>query len=273
MQKKLIYTTIKIRLITVIHEGERKMGLGYLTLIFFTGIIAGFLNVMAGGGSLLTMPILIFLGLPSAVANGTNRIALLVQNVVAVLNFRKHGIFDWQLSMMLGIPALIGSIFGANLAINLPDAIFNKILAVIMILVLVFTLWQPHKKLKGVEEKLNFKRKLAAIILFFFVGVYGGFVQAGVGFIIIFSLTLITGISLVRINSIKVFVVLFYMVSSLAIFVFNGQVDWQLGITLATGNGVGAYLGSKLQIAKGEKWVQVFLVITVTAMAIKLLFS
>lgn len=249
------------------------MDLINMLIVFAVGIFAGFLNVMAGGGSLLTMPTLIFLGLPSAMANGTNRIALIVQNIVAVLNFRKHGFFDWRLSLTLAMPAIIGSILGANLAINLPDAVFNKILAVIMIFVLIFTLWQPHKKLKGVEEKLNSKRRLTAIVIFFFVGIYGGFVQAGVGFIIIFSLTLITGISLVRINSIKVFVVLIYILSSLSIFIANGQIDWVLGFALAAGNGIGAWFGSRLQITKGEKIVQAFLIITVTAMAVKLLLS
>ncbi|OEG00156.1 integrase [Vulcanibacillus modesticaldus] len=241
-----------------------------IILILITGILAGFLNVMAGGGSLLTMPVLIFLGLPSAVANGTNRIALTVQNIVAILNFRKNGYFDWKFSLMLGIPALIGSILGANLAISLPDEVFNKILAIIMVIVLIITLWQPHKKIQAAREYRSLKRNLMAMFVFFFVGVYGGFVQAGVGFIIIASLVIITGLPLVKINSIKVFVVLIYMLSSLTIFIVNNQIDWSLGFTLAIGNGIGGWLGSKIAMDKGDKWIRIFLVITVTLMAIKL---
>lgn len=242
-----------------------------IALILVTGIAAGFLNTLAGGGSLLTMPMLIFLGLPSAMANGTNRIALMAQNIVAITNFRRKGFFDWKLSLMLGIPAVLGSIVGANLAISLSDQLFNKILAVVMLLVLGLILWQPHKKLTAVEEDLTKQRKIMAVITFFFVGVYGGFIQAGVGFIIIASLTMITGMSLVRINSIKVFVVAIYMFSSLAIFIINDQVNWMLGLTLAVGNGLGGWLGSNFAVSKGDKWIRVFLVIAVVAMAAKLL--
>ncbi|MBO8168561.1 MAG: sulfite exporter TauE/SafE family protein [Thermoanaerobacteraceae bacterium] len=240
-------------------------------LVFAAGIAAGFLNTVAGGGSLLTMPMLIFLGLPSAVANGTNRIALMVQNIVAVTNFRRKGFFDWQLGLMLAVPAVLGSIVGANIAIQLPDRIFNKILAVVMMVVLTLILWQPQKRLSAHAENLTVKRKIIAVITFFFVGMYGGFIQAGVGFIIIASLTVITGMSLVKINSIKVFVVLIYMLSSLAVFIINGQINWLLGLTLALGNGTGAWLGSNFAVAKGDKWIRVILFVAVTLMAAKLL--
>ncbi len=249
------------------------MDLIYLILILFLGVIAGFLNTIAGGGSLLTMPALIFLGLPPAVANGTNRIALVVQNIVAILNFRKNGYFEWKLSIMLGIPAILGSIFGANVAISLPDHIFNKLLAIVMFMVLGLTIWQPEKKFKSDGEKLSPARKIFAIIAFFFIGFYGGFIQAGVGFIIIASLTLITGMSLVKINSVKVFVILAYMFSSFAIFLYNGQVDWLLGLTLAVGNGVGGWFGSHFAVKKGDQWIRGILIIAVSAMAIKLLFT
>ncbi len=244
-----------------------------IILILITGIAAGFINTLAGGGSLLTLPMLIFLGLGSAVANGTNRIAIMVQNIVAILNFRKNGYFDWRLGLLLGIPALVGAIIGSSIAVSLPDQIFNKILAIVMIIILVFTLWQPHKKIKVDKEILSTKRRIIAAITFFFVGIYGGFIQAGVGFIIIASLVLITGMSLVKINSLKVFVVLVYMFSSIGIFIYHGEVNWGLGFTLAIGNGVGGFLGSKFAVTKGDKWIRVFLVIAVIAMAIKLLLK
>jgi uncharacterized membrane protein YfcA len=220
------------------------------------------------------MPMLIFLGLPSAVANGTNRIALMVQNIVAVLNFRKKGFFDLQLSLMLAIPALIGSIVGAKIAISLPDEIFNRVLAFIMFTVLFLIVKQPQKRLlSDQEENFNPNRKIPAMIAFFFIGIYGGFIQAGVGFIIIAALTLITGMSLVRINSLKVFVIGVYMLSSLLVFIISGKVDWILGFTLAGGNALGAWLGSNFAVKKGDKWIRYILIITVTVMALKLLFN
>ncbi|SDZ83803.1 hypothetical protein SAMN05421743_101373 [Thalassobacillus cyri] len=241
--------------------------------ILLVGVGAGFINVIAGGGSLLTMPMLIFFGLSSAVANGTNRIALMAQNIVAIASFRKHGYFDWKFSTMLAIPALIGSIVGANFAISLSDEIFNRILSMVMLLVLAIIIWKPHKKLSNGPTEDTLSRKIGLIVIFFFVGVYGGFIQAGVGFIIIASLTVVSGLSLVKINSIKVFVVAIYTLSALIVFIINDQIDWGYGITLAIGTSIGAFLGSKFAVQRGEKWVQRILIVSVIIMAGKLFYS
>ena len=248
------------------------MSLSSIFLILGAGVVAGFINTLAGGGSLLTMPALIFLGLPSAMANGTNRIALVVQNIVAVSNFKKKGFFDWKLGIMLAIPAVIGSIIGAKLAINLPDELFNRILAVVMIVVLTLILWQPQQRyFKNISKELTSNRKVLAVISFFLVGIYGGFIQGGVGFIIILFLSLLTGMSLVRINSIKVMVIAVYTISSLLVFILNGKVNWVLGLVLAIGNGIGAWLGSSFAVAKGDKWIKVILAIVMIVMSARLL--
>jgi len=249
------------------------MAIWKVFLILATGTAAGFLNTVGGGGSLLSMPMLIFLGLPSAVANGTNRVALMIQNIVAVYNFRRKGFFDLKLSIMLGLPALVGSIVGSKIAISLSDNVFNKILAFIMIIVLFFIVKQPHKKYIVEGEEFNPDRKIPAIIAFFFVGLYGGFIQAGVGFIIIVALSLITGMSLVKINSLKVFIVGFYMITSLLVFIISGNVNWILGFTLAIGNSLGAWLGSNFAVSKGDKWIRYILIAVVSIMALKLLFN
>jgi len=242
-------------------------------LILATGVAAGFMNTLGGGGSLLTLPMLIFLGSPAAVANGTNRIALIVQNIVGVGNFRRKGFFYPKLGIILAIPAVIGSLIGARLAISIPEELFQKILAVIMIVVLVLILTRPEKRfLKEIEgENLSTARLIVSIVVFFGVGVYGGFIQAGVGFIIISALALITGMSLVKINSLKLFIVLIYVFSSFVVFIAHGKVDWILGFTLAIGNALGAYLGSNFAVSKGDKWIRVFIVIAILSMSAKLL--
>jgi len=242
-------------------------------LILVTGVAAGFMNTLGGGGSLLTLPMLIFLGSPAAVANGTNRIALIVQNVVAVSNFRKKGFFYPKLGITLAIPAVLGSFLGARLAISVPEELFQKILAVIMIVVLVLILTRPEKKfLKEIEgENLSSIRLIISMFVFFGIGVYGGFINAGVGFIIISALALITGMSLVKINSLKLFIALIYISSSFVVFIIHGKVDWILGFTLAIGNALGAYLGSNFAVSKGDKWIRVFIVIAILSMSAKLL--
>lgn len=252
-------------------DEESGSMMGNLFLILTVGVVAGFLNTVAAGGSLITLPMLIFLGLPAAVANGSNRIGLVFQSLVAVWNFRRKGFFDWKLSILLGIPAVIGSILGANLAIATSDEIFNKILAGVMLVVLWLTI-KPSKKSTAISKdlKLSTPRLIIAMILFIFVGIYGGFIQAGVGFFIMGAMSMITNMTLTHINSIKVFVVGLYMISSLSIYIYKGQVNWEMGLTLALGNGIGAWLGSTFAVDKGEKWIKWILAFVILMMAAKL---
>ena len=241
-----------------------------LPLLFVVGIIAGILNVLAGGGSLLTLPLLIFMGLPSAVANGTNRIAILCQNVFAIRGFRKRGVMPLELALLCTPPALVGSWIGASLAVTLDDQIFNRMLAIIMLGVMAFTAIDPMKRFRRDDVSFSLWRKVALIITFFGVGVYGGFVQAGVGFLIITAL-LVHGLDLVRINAIKVFVVFVYTFVALWVFISHGQIDYVLGIALALGNSIGGAIGPKLAVAKGHDWIKKVVTATVLVFALKLL--
>lgn len=248
--------------------------MGIILLLLAVGVFAGFLNTIAGGGSLLTLPILIFLGLPTAMANGTNRVALVVQNGVAVWNFRRRGFFDWRLGLLLGIPAMIGSILGARLAIHTPDAVFNKILAVVMLIVLGLTI-MPKKKKNDLarEAYLSKKQRIIGVLGFFLIGIYSGFIQAGVGFVIMAFTSTLIGMSLVKVNSIKVLVVGLCMITSLITYILHGDVRWFYGLLLATGQGAGAWLGSNFAVNKGEEWIRRILVVTVLFMSAKLFFK
>jgi uncharacterized membrane protein YfcA len=241
-----------------------------LPLLFAVGLVAGILNVLAGGGSLLTLPLLIFLGLPSAVANGTNRIAIFCQNLFAIRGFRKRGMLPLNLALLCTPPALLGSWWGANLAISLDDLMFKRILALIMLGVLIFTALDPMKRFRRQEVVFGFWRKLILVVSFFGVGVYGGFVQAGVGFIVITAL-LAHGLDLVRINAIKVFVIFAYTFVALGVFIYHGQINYLLGFSLAAGNSIGGMLGPRLAVAKGHDWIKKVVTVTVAVFALKLL--
>ncbi|MEC7869247.1 MAG: sulfite exporter TauE/SafE family protein [Candidatus Poribacteria bacterium] len=253
--------------------------LAQFAIVVTTGICAGFLNTVAGGGSLLTLPVLIFLGLDGAtVANGTNRVAIMIQNTVGIAGFRRKGISDFRYGIFIAIPAMIGAVMGALLAINLgkfdkSGVIFNRLLAMIMIGVLTITLANPFKKFQSDVENLGILRKTLAALLFFFLGIYMGFIQAGVGFMIIATLTTVNGFDLVRTNALKMFVVLFCTFVALIIFVTNDHVNWGMGIALGGGNAVGAWVGSHWAVEKGDKWIRIILVVTVSAFAIKLIWT
>jgi len=249
------------------------MEIWHIPVIFTAGILAGFINTLAGGGSLLTLPILIFLGLPTAVANGTNRIAIVAQCAFAVAGFKKKGVSNFKLSLLLSTPAIIGAIIGAYFAVDISDVLFRRVLAVIMLLVLGLILWNPRQDSSGSSNSLGRRQLITAMTVFFFIGIYGGFIQVGVGFIIIAALTTITKFNLIVTNSHKVFIAGIYTVFALIVFAFNGKVCWEIGLCLAAGMGLGGWIGSHWAVAKGERWIRVVLAICVVAMVIKLITS
>ena len=241
-----------------------------IPVLVLVGVLAGFLNVLAGGGSLLTLPLLIFFGLPAATANGTNRIAIFCQNVFAITGFKSQGVFPIRLALLCTPPALIGSYIGANLAINVDEMLFRRLLALIMVGVLIFMVIDPMKHFQQTEKPMTPWRLAVLIVSFFGVGVYGGFVQAGVGFLIITGL-LVHGLDLVRINAVKVLVIFAFTVVALGVFVVHGQVDYVLGLALAVGNSVGGWFASHLAVKKGHEWIKRFVIATVLIFALRLL--
>lgn len=244
----------------------------YYGVVFGVGIIAGFINTVAGGGSLLTLPILIFMGLPPAMANGTNRVGIFLQNVFAVSGFKSKGVSSFPFSIWVAVSSLIGATIGAKIAVDIDGELFNRILAIMMIVIIFITVFNPSRKNEGDAERTGTKHTIISIVLFFFIGVYGGFIHAGVGFFIIATLTLVNHFTLVKTNSIKVFVALVYTFFALGVFILEGQVDWVLGLTLGSGTAIGGWTASRWSVKKGDKWIRYFLIVAVFAMAVKLWF-
>lgn len=241
-------------------------------LVIVIGVFSGFLNVVAGGGSLISLPILIFLGLPPGIANATNRVAIFFQNIFAVAGFRSKGVSPLPYGTYLSLAAIPGAIIGALVSTKLEDELFNKVIAIVMIVVIFITLFSKKKSNDSGEERMDFKHQVIGTIVFFFVGVYGGFIQAGIGFIIIASLVNINHLSLVKTNAIKVFVALIYTAAALGVFIWKGVINWEYGIALAIGNSAGGWIASRWSVKAGDKWIKKILVIAVTALAIKLWF-
>jgi uncharacterized membrane protein YfcA len=239
-------------------------------VLALVGVLAGFLNVLAGGGSLLTLPLLIFFGLPAATANGTNRVAIFCQNIFAITGFKRSGVFPIRLALLCTPPALIGSYFGAQLAITVDEMLFRRLLALVMVVVLLFMVIDPMKRLQRPEMPMTPGRLVVLLVSFFGIGVYGGFVQAGVGFLIITGL-LVHGLDLVRVNAVKVLVIFAFTVVALGVFIVHGQVDYVLGLALASGNSVGGWFASHLAVKKGHEWIKRFVIATVLIFALRLL--
>jgi len=242
-------------------------------LLFGVGSIAGALNVVAGGGSFLTLPVLILLGLPPTVANGTNRVAVVLQNAGAVWSFRRHGMMDWSYLLWAALPAMLGAILGSWVALRVGDELFQRILAFLMIVVTLYTLWDPLKKMQ-LGTSGSSPRPAVAVLAggFFLAGLYGGFVQAGVGFLIL-ATTSLAGLDLVRGNAVKVLSVLCFTLVSLGMFAWEDKVDWWIGLALGMGMALGGLVGVKLTVLKGHAWIKNVVTVTIFVFALRLWFG
>lgn len=238
-----------------------------LLLLFASGFAAGVLNVIAGGGSFLTLPVLIFLGMPSAMANGTNRVALLLQNVTAVWSFSRHRVVDWQLTRRLAPAVVVGAALGSWAALQVGDVAFRRILATLMLAITLYTLLDPLGGRSGDRTPAVGRLGMAAI--FFAIGIYGGFIQAGVGFFLLAGTTL-AGLDLVRGNAVKVLLVLIWTPVTLAVFGGAGMIDWGAGLAMGAGSVAGSLLGVRLTVLRGHAWVKGFVTVTILLFALRL---
>lgn len=232
------------------------------------GILVGFINTLAGGGSIISLSILMYvMGLPANIANGTNRIAIALQTLTASSNFKRQNMLDWRKGLKLGIPCILGSIIGAWIAVDINEQVFEKAMAIIMILMLGFIFYKPQLWLKGRTELMKNKLSPFMMLLFFLIGIYGGFIHVGIGYILLIGIVLGAGYDLVKANAIKVFIVMLYIPFSLVVFIYNDQVNYGYGLVLASGNVIGAFIASKLAIEKGANFVRwvIFFVVLLTA--------
>ena len=244
----------------------------YLILaVIGVGFLAGFINTLAGSGSLLSLPMLMFLGLPANVANGTNRIAILLQNVVGVGSFRQQKVLNTRMGLWLAVPAVIGSLVGAQIAIELNEQIMERVIGGLLIAMFFLILYKPAQWVKGQAGHVHAKPSLLQFVIFFVIGIYGGFIQAGVGLFLLAGLVLGAGVDLVRANAMKLLIVLIYTPFALAIFFLNDQVDWKIGLVLAVGNMLGALVASRFAVSWGAKYVRYILLAVIFGSALKLL--
>ncbi len=241
-------------------------GIIYL-MLFFAGGLAGFINTLAGGGSVLVLPVLITLiGMDANVANATNRVAVLVQSISGAHHFRKRNLVEVKGRWHILLSVVIGGLLGTIWAVNISSRMFEIILAFILIGIVLMMIRPPKMK----ETKRNFPAWVESLI-FIAIGFYGGFIQVGVGLILLASLNLIENLDLIRANALKVTIVLFYTVFSVSIFAISGTVMWKYGLVLSVGNYIGAWIGVRSAVRKGEKIIRLILIVSVLLGSLKLL--
>ncbi len=248
----------------------------HISILIAGGFACGFINTVAGSGSLITLPLLmILLQLDASVAkvanvaNGTNRVAILLQNAVAVGSFRQQRVLDLPTGIKLAVPSALGAFVGALVAVELDEVIMRLVIGVLMFVMLIVILLRPKRWMEQ-SETHEFRFSWKQVVLFFVVGFYGGFIQAGVGVFLLLTLVTASGFDLVRANAVKVLIVLCFTIIALPVYAINGQVHWQYGLILSVGTMLGAWVASRIAVKRGVAFVRWALITVIACSGVKL---
>jgi uncharacterized protein len=242
-------------------------------LAIVSGALAGFINTLTGSGSLVTLAMLMFAGLPANFANATNRLGVLTQSTVAVFTFHRNGKLNYQSSKPFIFPSVLGAVVGTQLAVNMSEKVIDTAIGVIMVIMLLVLLIKPEKWLKTESETKQNNRWLI-FITFFGVGFYAGFLQAGVGILLHVAFVLGAKYSIKDSISLKTFLVFLFTIPSLFIFIWSGQVNWSLAILLSIGQSIGAWSAAHFAMknTKASLWTYRMLVVVVVLSIIHIFF-
>ncbi len=234
-------------------------------LAIFAGALSGVINTLAGSGSLVTLPMLVFLGLPADVANGTNRVGVLLQNVVGISVFRRSGSLQPTFSPWLIGASVTGALLGAWIATILDKSAMEIAIGIVMVVMLIVLISNPKRWLREQSEVTAGRPGWWVLVLFFGIGIYGGFIQAGVGVLLLSALVMVSGYTLNHANMIKLVIVLLMAMISLPLFVLNNQIDWGMGGLMAVGQGIGAWLAANYatRVPNANVWVRRLLIVIV----------
>ncbi len=230
------------------------------------GLFAGAINTVAGGGSMLTVPLLVLAGVPGNAANGSNRVGILTSNVAAVATFRRLGVDGVRHASRVVVPVVLGGLIG-SFAVGrvLDDAAFERVFGLLMIPLVILSVRRPTN---ATGEHAWSTAKV--VIVFLLIGIYGGAFQAGVGLVLLAALTR-SGFDLVMSNSIKVIVNTAVTVVALPVFILNGDVEWVPALVLAAGFVVGGWLGAQASFRGGEVLIRRVMVIAALGLAGRLI--
>lgn len=222
-----------------------ELDVNIILLLIGTGILVGVINTFAGAAAAISISIFMALGLPITVANGTNRIPVFAQTLVMSVNFARQGILDYKTGLLLGIPTVVGSIIGSLFASQVNVKIFTYILTVVLLVLLVVLVFNPSKFTSTASNVRAREIKLRDYLCFFVIGLYGGAIHIGVGYLILTATIMGMGYDVLTANAIKGFVVLLYIPFALGVFMYNDQVMYSYGLIHAVGNVIGAFFATQ----------------------------
>jgi uncharacterized membrane protein YfcA len=217
-------------------------------ICLFGGFIAGVINTLAGSGSVLTLAILTeFLGLPGGIANGTNRIGIALQTVSSSWTFQRARIVEGREQRRPLILIVLGAVIGIGLALVVSNESFMFVFKYMVVFLFLILLIKPKRWIQPDPEKA----KWPPFILnasFFLLGIYGGFIQLGMGVFFLAISVLGARMTLLKANAIKVLAIGLYTVPAILFFALDGKVHWLYGGVIGTGQLLGGWLTARFAV-------------------------
>lgn len=241
-----------------------------IALLILAGFLVGVINTFAGSGTVISYSLFMLLGLPATAANGTIRLGVILQTFAASCSFYRHDALSIKRGLWLALPITIGSVAGAQIAVSINHDIFEKIVGVVMLLMLFLLFYKPKRWVEGKKENIRKKPTYLQHIIYFFIGIYGGFIHIGVGIFLLSALVLVSGYDLVKANALKVFAVFIYSPFVLAVFIFNGEISYAMGLISAIGNLIGGIAASYFAVKKGANFVKWVVIVVIALFSAKL---
>lgn len=239
-------------------------------IVFLIGLATGFFDSAVSAGGLISVPALIFLGLPPQIAIATDRFGTVGQSVAAFLKFWKAKKIIWKYVPALAVISLSGSLIGANILIKINPEILQKVIGVLLIIFLLLIILKNNI---GVQQSQTSKfKKAVGLFAYFLIMIFGGFFGAGSGPLIFYALTYFLGFTMIEVLATGIIPWFVLSVSSLMVFASNGIIDYKNGFVLLIGMAIGGYVGAHFAIQKGDGWIKKLFILFVAVFSIKLLF-
>lgn len=244
----------------------------HILYLLLAGTLAGFMNTVASSGTAVTLPMMIFLGIPPAVANATNRLPLLSGSLMAIIHFHSTKLMPWRKALLLSVPVAIGTAAGALFIGRLSGESIKSVLVValgVSVVVILLNRGMDFNRRPGEEAGLTW----ISYMLVLLVGLWAGAIVLDSAIFLLFVLIFNQRLDIVRANAVKAVLLFTVSIVSILIFAFNGTIDYKAGIVLSIGSVAGSYWGSRFAIMESSrKWVSRIIVAVIIGEILNLVF-